>query len=195
MKRKLIGIVVAILCILTLAQTAFAAEMPSLSIPVTIDLKGNVPSVPEKFSVVLKAKGNAPLPEGAEDGSYTMTILGEDTKNFPAITYSRVGIYEYSIYQLKGANKKCKYDGTVYDVTVYVTNKADGNGLELAVAIYANGEGNKLNAVTFTNKYEYEPSDTPQTSDESNFPLYAALAGGSILVLLALFLTRKREEF
>lgn len=195
MKRKLMGLLCAMLCILMLAQPAFAAEAaPEVSIPVKINVKGNKPAVPEKYTVKMYADdASYPMPEGSEGGVCVMTVRGADTVNFPAITYNRVGIYTYTIYQVKGKAPNCTYDETIYTLTVYITN-AEGGGLQANVALYADGEGSKMDKAEFTNRYKYEPSDTPQTNDESNFPLYAVLAGGSVLVLLLLFLTRKREE-
>lgn len=192
MKRKLINLLGAVFCIVLLTQTVFAA---SLNLPVTIKLKGNVPSVPEKFTVELKADdASYPMPEGAEKGVYSMVIYGADTVKIPAVTYDRVGIYTYTIRQIKGSNPKCTYDNTVYRMKVTVTNSENGEGLSTVTAIHAGSSEDKTDEVVFTNSYRYESSDTPQTNDESNFPLDIALAAGSILVLVALFLTRKRKE-
>lgn len=194
MKRKLISLFCAVLCMFALAQPA-AAAVSGVSIPVTIKLKGNKPPKPETFTVKMYADdADYPMPEGSENGVCAITIRGADTVEFPAITYDRVGIYTYTIYQVEGTNPRCKYDDTIYTMTVYITNAENGDGLVANVALYADGTGSKMAEAEFTNRYKYEPSDTPQTNDESNFPLYALLAGASILVLLLLFLTRKREE-
>lgn len=207
MKRKLIGLLCAVLCLLAMAQPALAAEAPKVKVPVEIVLEGNKPAAPEKYMVKMYAdKAANPMPEGSENGAYTVVIHGAGTVHIPDITYNKIGVYTYTIYQLEGASRLCTYDDTIYSLTVTVSYAEDGSGLECTVALYADGGSTKTASATFTNRYAYEPGEnpsdpsggsngnTPQTNDESNFPLYAMLAAGSILVLLLLFLTRKREE-
>lgn len=191
MKRKLISLICAVLCILLLAQTAMAA---TTDLSVTVKVKGNVPTKAEAFMVELKADDTAfPMPDGSTDGVFQMEVKGGTTASLPHIDFNRVGVYTYTVRQLKGENPKCTYDTTVYHLKVTVTNNVEGTDLELTVVARADDTDDKVD-MEFTNSYAYEPSDTPQTNDESNFPLYATLAAGSILVLVALFLTRKRKE-
>ena len=139
------------------------------------------------------------MPEGSVGDIYTMTITGADTKNFPTITYNRVGVYTYTIYQVAGNNKKCTYDDTVYALTVYITNAEDGSGLEATAVLYPDSEGNKLPGAEFDNEYEtVKPTptdpDTPKTGDESTPVLYAVLIAVSLGVIVCLFLTRKSQK-
>lgn len=192
MKRKLISLFTALLCIFLLAQTAAAAQPVSVRIPVEIQLKGTLPSRPEGFKITLEADDPSyPMPVGAEGGEYTMTIYGADTRSF-TISFDHVGIYTYTIYQQKGDNPKCTYDGRAYELKICVTNGKDGS-LEVTVLVW-DEDGVKVSDVEFENKYKYEPTDIPQTDDQSDFPRYFMMAGGSLLVLLGLFLTRERDE-
>lgn len=189
MKRKLMGLLAAVLCILTLAQPARAAGA-DLSIPVRIRMKGDVPQVPDQFILELKAEDTAfPMPTGAVDGTYTMTLRGAGRGHFPRIGYDRAGVYTYTIRQWKGRDPRCRYDDRVYALTVYVTNA--GGGLETSAVLGLDGGDGKQTEAVFVNRYDHEPGDVPQTGDSSNLPLYGAMAGGSLLVLL--LLARKRE--
>lgn len=204
--------VMAMICSMTMALPAFAAENPGVSIPVTVSLTGTQPSAAENFTVVLKADdASYPMPEGAEDGVYIMTITGGGTKNFPTMTYSRVSIYTYTIYQTAGTNKKCTYDKTVYSLTVYVTNAEDGSGLETAAVLYPDAQGDKLSGAAFQNEYEVvkptptpetpaipaasqTPSAPPKTGDEATPILYAVLIAVSLGVIVTLLLIRKSKK-
>lgn len=190
------ALVMAAMCSVTMALPAYAAELPEVSVPVTISLSGTLPHPAEDYTVVLKADDGAyPMPDGTVDETYTMTITGEDTKNFPAITYDRVGIYTYTIYQAAGTNKKCTYDDTVYALTVTITNKADYSGLEATAVLYPDSDGEKLPGAEFENRYKVDPpSETPKTGDESAPLLYAVLIVVSMGIIVGLLLTRKNKK-
>ena len=201
----ILGTVVAVMSVMSMTVSAFAAENPSVSIPVTVSLSGTLPEKAEDFKIKLSADdASYPMPEGSEDGSCTMTITGAATKNLPTITYDRVGVYTYTIAQVAGSNKKCTYDDTVYTLTVYITNAEDGSGLESTAVLYPDSEGDKQPAAAFKNVYEtVKPTPTPtptpkptapKTGDESTPVLYAVLIAASLCVIVVLFLTRKVKK-
>lgn len=190
-----LALVMTVMCCMTLVLPAYAAELPGVSVPVTISLSGTLPYPAEDFTVVLKADDTAyPMPEGAVDGAYSLTITGEDSENFPAITYDRVGVYTYTLYQVAGTNPKCTYDDTVYSLTVTISNREDYSGLEATAVLYPDSDEDKLPGAAFANQYQVDPpSDTPKTGDESSPALYAALIVVSMGMIVALFLTRKSK--
>ena len=106
MKRLMsavLGILMAVMCMMSMTVPAFAAENPGVSIPVTVSLSGTLPKPAEDFTIKLRAdNASYPMPEGAAGDVYTMTITGADTKNLPTISYNRVGVYTYTIYQVAG---------------------------------------------------------------------------------------------
>lgn len=223
--KVILGMIVAVVCSLTMAMPAFAAEAPEISVPVTISLTGTLPETAEEFAVELKADDSAyPMPEGAVDGVYTMTIAGADTKNIPAISYSRVGLYTYTICQKAGSSETCTYDDAVYSLTVYITNAEDGSGLEATAVLYPETDGEKLPGVEFVNAYEVvAPSATPEPTPEptaeptqeptpeptqapaqpSNLPktgdtfmplLYVGLGAASLGMVVVLLLVRRNKK-
>lgn len=191
-----LALVMTVMCSMTMVLPAYAAELPGVSVPVTLSLSGSLPYPAEDYTVVLKADDAAyPMPEGSVDGAYSLTITGEDTENFPTITYDRVGIYTYTVYQVAGANQKCTYDDTVYSLTVTISNKEDYSGLEATAVLYPDSDGDKLPGAEFANKYKVDPpSDMPKTGDESSPLLYAVLIVVSMGVIVTLFLTRKSKK-
>jgi len=198
MKRLMsavLGIMMAVMCMMSMTVPAFAAENPGVSIPVTVSLSGTLPKPAEDFTIKLRAdNASYPMPEGAVGDVYTMTITGADTKNIPTISYDRVGVYTYTIYQVAGSNKKCTYDDTVYSLVVTITNAEDGSGLEATAVLHPDSEEEKLPGAEFKNVYKtIKPVDpnTPQTGDTSNPVLYAALIAVGLGMMVTLFLTRK----
>ena len=192
----ILGTVMAVMCMMTMTVPAFAAENPGVSIPVTVSLSGTLPKPAEDFTIKLRAdNASYPMPEGSVGDIYTMTITGADTKNFPTITYNRVGVYTYTVYQVAGTNQKCTYDDTVYTLMVTISNKEDYSGLEATAVLYPDSDGDKLPGAEFANKYKVDPpSDTPKTGDESSPLLYAVLIAVSMGVIVTLFLTRKSKK-
>lgn len=196
--RIIFGAVLAMLCLTTLVFPAYAEETPQVSIPVTVKLTGTLPKPAEKFTIRLKADDPAyPMPEGSAEGEYAMEITGADTQSLPPITYNRVGVYTYKISQDPGKHKGCKYDATIYYLTVYITNAEDGSGLEATAVLYLNGEGDKVEDVKFTNAYPVvrtTPSGSPKTGDTAQPVLYIALTALGLGIIAALIATRKPKD-
>lgn len=198
--RYLFATLLALMCLTTMLMPAFAAGTTGVSLPVTVNLSGPLPSKAENFKITLTALDAAnPMPEGTVDGKYTLTVSGKDKTNtgtFPAITFDRVGIYDYTITQLEGTNKKCTYDTRVYYARIYITNNKDMTALESTVVIYDENpntddkQADKADALVFANKYA-QTTDSPKTGDESQPLLYAGLIAASLAVLVALLVTRK----
>lgn len=197
--RALVGTIMAVMCLLPVA--AFAAEVPQVSIPVTVSLSGTLPTPAEAFGVKLEADDKSfPMPEGAQDGVFTMAITGADTMQFPAISYAELGVYTYTVSQIAGSNKKCTYDDTVYSLTVYITNAEDGSGLEATAVLHPDQEGEKLSGALFQNVYETEKPvepEAPKTGDNATPVFYLALmtvSFGAMVCLWVVGKTRKVEE-
>lgn len=184
LKRLTILVIVLAMCIPALAVVGFAAEQPEVKIPVTITLEGTLPSPAEQFTVVLTPDDEAyPMPEGTVDGAYSLKITGAAKKEFPAIVFTRVGVYTYQVKQLAGTNKDCTYDTAVYSVKVFVTNAEEG-GLEANMVVYSSSESDKTE-ILFHNKYKVVPPPTdptlPQTG-QINWPIPVLIAAGVLLI-------------
>lgn len=203
MKKKgyralLAGALLAVLAVAVLPAAALAAESLQVELPsVEIKLEGTAPSPAKEYQIVLKAdKISYPMPEGSAGGKYTMTITGSAKESFPNISYSELGVYTYTISQVKGSNSQCTYDETVYTMKVYITNE----GVERVVRVKDSDDPDAKNMeVVFTNKYPTVPDDPddpdgPQTGDSSHLWLYICLGAVSLIVLVALFLTKRRKS-
>ena len=143
----------------------------------------------DKFAFVLTAKGDAPMPDGAQDGSAVMYVTAPEGTpegveipfNFGDITYTRPGTYVYTITE---ADADSGYDVGIlggvsvskatYRVTVKVTDEVTDekhNG-ELTVAatmerlvddagnkVGENDHGEAVDFASFRNVYEIADAD------------------------------------
>lgn len=197
MKRKFLGALL-LAALLALAVTACAAQTPAtLALEIRVEQEGRSPK-PIDYTVRLTADGaSTPMPAGRTGGSYDVTINGPGTLTFPAITYDHVGTYTYTVSQLKGDDKHCEYDPSVYTLTVYVLNKADFSGFDIT-AVFTDSEGGpKPDNNLFGNIYTPDPENgsiTP-TGVADHWPKY--LAGSAVLFAVSGVLAtrlRRREE-
>mgnify|MGYP003305934650 CR=1 FL=1 len=192
----------AVMCCMTmiLPVTAAAAEK-TVSVPVSVKLTGTRPYPAETYQIVLQANGaNNPMPDGTVGDEFTLNITGESKEpSMINMNYHKVGIYEYTIYQLAGTNKQCTYDKSVYTLKVTISNNADYTDFEANVALRKDNDvnepvGQKLGGAEFVNRYPVAIPDSPKTGDESSPMLYAVLICASMAVMVGLFLTRKRDQ-
>lgn len=120
-------------------ETDFAdASIDSLQVKKTVEGSkgwgGN-----DTFQFTLKADGNAPMPENAQNGAATITLAkpetgNEQTGNFGKITYSQIGTYTYTVTEIAG-DGSYQYSHAAYKVTVTVTRDATSRSLKAAVAV------------------------------------------------------------
>ncbi|MDO5795777.1 MAG: FctA domain-containing protein [Eubacteriales bacterium] len=157
------------LCAVLLATAAFAQGGVAVTLPVSIRTAGADPEPNAAYTHCLQAVDNAPMPDGAQNGQYSVTVQGAGDYTFPQITYTAPGIYYYQISHAAGADTRCTYDATVYNVTVAITNKQDGTGLESAVTAHTGPSADKRDAMLFTNVYAPRPT-TPPTATPTPKP-------------------------
>ncbi len=157
------------LCAVLLATAAFAQGSVAVTLPVSIRTAGADPEPNAVYTLCLQAVDNAPMPDGAQNGQYSVTVQGAGDYTFPQITYTAPGIYYYQISHAAGADTRCTYDATVYNVTVAITNKQDGTGLESAVTAHTGPSADKRDAMLFTNVYALRPT-TPPTATPTPKP-------------------------
>ena len=198
------------LCAVLLATAAFAAQgSVAVTLPVSIRTAGADPEPNAAYTFCLQAVDNAPMPDGAQNGQYSVTVQGAGDYTFPQITYTAPGIYYYQISHVAGADTRCTYDATVYNVTVAITNKQDGTGLESAVTAHTGPSADKRDAMLFTNVYAPRPTTpptepptpepTPVTrvliqTGQLNWPIPVLGGLAVVLVVVGVALTRKKAK-
>ena len=158
--KYIIGFIVLTIFMLVLTPKMVkveAAEIDSKEIPIEISLDGSPPEIAEDYEVILKADNiNNPMPKGSAEGKFSLTIKGAGATKIPEITFSSIGVYKYQIFQKAKNNVLASYDDSVYNLTVYVTNRADKNGFETNYTLYLVNGTEKYDGAAFNNSYERE---------------------------------------
>lgn len=80
------------LCAVLLATAAFAQGGVAVILPVSIRTAGADPEPNAAYTLCLQAVDNAPMPDGAQNGQYSVTVQGAGDYTFPQITYTAPGI-------------------------------------------------------------------------------------------------------
>ncbi|MGN1019704.1 MAG: Spy0128 family protein [Aristaeellaceae bacterium] len=201
--RILTALICALLC-LSAWSCALAADDLSVSLDVQITQEGTLPDPAEIMIVRITAGGSKyPMPDGQVGGTYDLEVAGGSTATFPAMTFTKLGIYTYTIEQLPGSDPDCAYDTRVYQLTVSIIN-AKGGGFDMEVALREQGKDEKLGAVLFHNVYKTivptpaptkKPGDITATGVNDLWPYYF---GGCALLLviagMAFRALRRKEE-
>jgi len=129
----------------------------------TVELTDHPESFSEEYTIVLTAEDeNSAMPEGSADGVCEFSVNAGEF-SFPEIVYTERGIFHYTVEQKAGSAERWTYDDSVYNVTVYVTNAEDGDGLVVNTAVYKEGETEK-SEIVFTNTYDPAPATVVVTA-------------------------------
>lgn len=182
------------LCFMLSTLSVNAVSPDNTQIPVSIHLEGTLPETNEEYVIKIQGENtDTPMPDkGTIDGIHQMTIVGENSTEFPKITYEKPGVYQYTIWQEKGTNRDCAYDDSVYQVKVTITNADSDNGLEATIAIRKKSSNTKLEEIIFENIYITQLPTPVKTGDNGEPVLWMFLAGMSII--LAAFTGIKRKS-
>ncbi len=73
------------LCAVLLATAAFAQGGVAVTLPVSIRTAGADPEPNAAYTLCLQAVDNAPMPDGAQNGQYSVTVQGAGNYTFTSI--------------------------------------------------------------------------------------------------------------
>ena len=136
-------------------------ENIDITIPVTKVCK----NMPDDATFEFKLKPvteNAPMPSGSS-AEATITTDKEGTVEFPTITYTERGQYEYEVSEENLGKEGFTYDDTVYEVVVQIGNE----GVYTVTVINKNDEVTKPDNIIFNNEYK-KPAAKAGTASNSN---------------------------
>lgn len=205
---------ITILCILLLGLLCFPVKQAfAASNVVEVPLTVKQHFVVENAAPEMDFTGNyelcaldteVPMPETAQDGKDSFSIIGEEAKTTLLLHYTHAGVYQYQLKQTTIKKEHYQYDKSHYRITVYVKNGEDGQ-LIPQVIVKKNG-GKKCGELQFQNTYIGEqmrpsPSEKPENSVISNKPvktgdnthLMLYLLSATMSLLLMLFLIRRKK--
>ena len=126
-------------------------------LPVSVELNGESD---EQFHETIDCGEGQPLPDEAADG---LMIAGDASGVFHNFHFTEPGDYVYTVRQESADTEHMTYDGTVYTVTIRVTN-AEGGGLQHEIwATTDDAPDTKVEELRFLNTYA-PPVPTPETT-------------------------------
>ena len=138
----------------TNTYTAQQVTVGSADLGLSKQLTGIEWPADRSFEFTLAAEGDAPMPQGAKDGKLNITVgkpADGDTADimFGDITYTKVGVYTYTVKEAKGDMPGVSYDTHTAKVTVTVRDNGKGQ-LEASVKIDGGQFTNAYSAKEFT---------------------------------------------
>lgn len=156
-------------CALILPAAATEADWnPDIAIPVTVEVTGSLPKTADTFQILLERPTGSdyPMPAGAAGDSCALAITPTGQPGAAkrtgtgslGLSFSRRGVFTYTIRQQSLGNEDCYQDTRVYRLTVTVTNDEAQGGLQASVAtclLSENGQpsGEKQSGLLFENRY------------------------------------------
>ena len=177
--KKLIFCAAVSLILLPAEEVLGAEQTASVMIPVVQQFETRN-KLPDKLNQtfryeLIREEQDAPMPESSDGERDVFDMTGSEKKEIGPITYTRTGIWHYTLKQsVQKKEKGYDYDKQTYEISVYVENLADGNlGVQMIVA---NKEGNKVDEIRFKNGYTGEKKgNVARTGDVSDIGLWIAL--------------------
>jgi pilin isopeptide linkage protein len=103
------------------------------------------------FTFRLEGQEGAPMPAGAEGQTYTFKNGANGAVKIPAITYTQVGTYVYTLREVAGSAEGITYSDVVYTITVTVEDNNEGR--LVATTAYAQGQ-TAVTEMTFVNTFK-----------------------------------------
>ena len=120
------------------------------------------------------------------------------------ITYTYPGTYHYTVSQVMGKDDKTTYDGTIYQVDVYVTETTE-DALSTQPIVYQKGSEEKEDKLIFKNTRKMDTNPGPKekfgknqekvkTGDTLNLTMWERIMAGSAVVLVGIIFQRKQRR-
>lgn len=177
--KKLILCAAVSLILLPAEEVLGAEQTASVMIPVVQQFEARN-KLPDKRNQtfryeLIREEQDAPMPDESDGDRYVFDMKGSEKKEIGPITYTRTGIWHYTLKQsVQKEEKDYDYDKQTYAISVYVENLADGGlGVQMIVT---NKEGNKVDEIRFKNGYAgAKTRNVARTGDVSDIGLWMAL--------------------
>lgn len=126
----------------------------------------------------------------------TVKNEADGTFAFTALTFDKVGTYEYTVVENNTKAEGITYDETEYEVVIEVSDK--GGSLEAEVTVLNDGDAAELE---FNNEYTPEESEKtddsqtggPDTGDHNNIGMYLVFLVGALFAIVGIIAYRRKR--
>lgn len=122
----------------------------------------------ERFSFLITAQDNAPMPEGTQNDFFSLSITGSGEIHPGTILYSSPGTYTYTVTETADNLQGWLYDSAVYIVTVTVTETEDA----LLTDAVISKDNQAVDAIEFVNFYDSQQPPQSMTIVEGQKTWY-----------------------
>lgn len=113
-----------------------------------------------EFAFLLRGENGAPMPEGSDGSTKTLTITGSGEVEIGTFSFASPGIYTYTVSELNTGAEGWTYDSTVYTLTFTVT--LEDGALHASYTLTKAGEA--ADKARFVNRYAPVEPDTVEIS-------------------------------
>lgn len=131
----------------------------------------------ETFTFELRAEDIMnPMPAGSTRGTKKISIKGAGSGSFGAWKYTEPGSYSYTVREIAGSSRNCRYDSTVY----HMTDKVYYSGSRLRVEHkVTDDKGNIYSAsgFVFVNRYT---GPGPKTGDDVRLAVFLLICAAAL---------------
>lgn len=132
--------------------------------PVKLTVQGS-PGRPSTFSFMLTADNmENPMPADSRDRTKTVSITGSGEASFGAWSYTKTGVYYYTVAQIDTKIKGYTYDMAVYTITDTVK---EVDGQLILTRVVKNSAGKPVQTCLYINQYT-GPADGSAPTNNGN---------------------------
>jgi len=120
------------------------------------------------------------------DGNVLETVSNTDggVISFSDVEFKEAGVYELTVYEVEGTNKRITYDTSKYAVIVTVTQDGD---LVADISYEKNGRD-------YSGDIIFANMTGPKMGDDTNIGLWIGLCAASAVVIILLFVLGKKKD-
>ena len=118
-------------------------------------VSGASPATPALFRFTLRPEetGGQPMPIGSSANSSTIELSGEGHTDFAPITFTKPGVFQYTVEEINDGIAGYTYDPSVYTLSYTVTQSED-NIYDLIVERKIYKDGVEVESIVFNNQYK-----------------------------------------
>ena len=118
-------------------------------------VSGASPATPALFRFTLRPEetGGQPMPIGSSANSSTIELSGEGHTDFAPITFTKPGVFKYTVEEINDGIAGYTYDPSVYTLS-YTVTQSENSIYDLIVERKIYKDGVEVESIVFNNQYK-----------------------------------------